>query len=169
MFTCPICKKDDQIQKASSVYSSGIGTGSFSGPAASVNYYNGKVGVGAGFVAGTSHSITDVSRKCAPPIKPTPPATSLSTILGSVVIAFGFLTSICADEYAPIWITGWVIVGIIFVAVGINQKKSKDAEYSEKLKVYNSEITEWNQLYYCHRDDVMFNPNNGNYWTFTHK
>jgi len=169
MFTCPICKKDDQIQKASAVYSSGIGTGSFSGPATSVNYYNGKVGVGGGLVSGTSASITEAARKCAPPDKPHPPSTSLTTILGFVGIAFGVLTSICADNYASLWIIGWVIVGFIFIAIGNNQKNAKEIKYKEELVIYNREITEWNELYYCHRDDVLFNPNNGNYWTFTRR
>ena len=60
---CPVCHKDDQSQKASAVYSGGVGTTSYGGPTTAVTSVDGKWGVSGGYMSGTGHTITNCGVK----------------------------------------------------------------------------------------------------------
>ena len=167
MISCPLCNKDDQIQKASSVYSAGTGTGGFSGPTTTLNNNDGKLGVGVGYISGTSNTISGVAQKCAPPRTPSKPPIPLKVFIGIGVMIFSALSTNCAvtsSDYLGVAVCG--ILGLIIVTKGLNEKSEKEKQYPELLKKYNEELTEWKLLYYCHRDDILFNPNTSTYWTF---
>lgn len=163
MVVCPRCNSQDMIQKASAVYSSGVGTGSFAGPTTAVTYSNGKMGVAGGYVSGTSHSISDSARKCAPPIKPIEPKLPFKVWLGIFIILCALCSlSLDAGGYALIPFS----IDLLLIILGSSHKSNLDKKYPELLANYQHELEIWNKLYYCHRDDILFNPETEDIWIF---
>jgi hypothetical protein len=169
MNTCPICGKDDQVQKVSAIVSGGSNVSSYSGVAPSINYTDGKVGYGTSVISGSMLSSTNLAWKLARPTKPNEPGVSGKVILG-VVLAMSFACFIpiaMENQWWPIFIGLFLfVVGFILIVKGNEEKQKAADEYKKKLKVWEKETEEWKKLYYCHRDDVMFNPETGTYWTW---
>ncbi len=165
MTTCPKCNKDDRIQKASSVYSSGVGTGTFAGPATTMNYTDGKVGVGGGYVSGTNYSISETAKKCSPPDKPQKPSTPLKVWFGLLLGVSTICLMSIPSGLGVLGIPPLILVAYLIIK-GLSDKEKKDKAYPELQKQYEEELMEWNQLYYCIRDDILFNPETGDIWSF---
>ena len=65
---CPVCGKDDAIQKVSSVVSSGQASGAFSGPTGGVAYVGGKWGAVGGYTTLSGRTSSELARLLAPPV-----------------------------------------------------------------------------------------------------
>lgn len=179
---CPVCKKDDQIQKVSSIYSGGTSEGRMSGPGSTVTYSDGKVGVGSTYFSGNVHSSTGLARKLAPPSKPTQPSYPGKFFCGLIIlIPFGLMAVWLiifmifqgeeGDNSGIAFLIFAIIaaVGIFMVSTGSSAKKKQQYEYQGKINQYNSDIEQWNRWYYCHRDDIIFDPTTEEVWTFTQR
>jgi hypothetical protein len=182
---CPICQKDDQIQKVSSVHDSGTSFANYSGPATSVVYTQGKIGVGRTFVSGTTVSTTTLAKKLSPPTTPKKPSFPFYFYLGLVMFVLG--ACLLFGQVLPVVLTqnlsringleSFILFTLFCVAVpglfgagmivsGNGAKRQEVLSYPERLITFNEDLAVWNREYYCHRDDAIFDPFTGEVWQF---
>jgi hypothetical protein len=165
---CPRCGQIDQIQKVSSVFSSGISTGTYSGSTAT-------------FVSGSSQ--TFLSKKLSPPKKPEASCSSCAEIgitiilflFGGFLILSTFLSISCnlrAIFSGEVRVVPAIILGLLGVGIGGgliltgiivwgSSQKAADrraVEEAAQMTKWELAMSRWNQLYYCYRDDGVFDP-----------
>jgi len=173
--TCPLCGKDDNVQKVSAIVDGGTSVSSYSGVAPSVNVYDGKVGYGGAYVAGNVRSSSHLAQKLAPPVKPNEPRTPAKIGLGwLLLILFGAFSIYCISmDYIDMGLVlcGFlpVIIAGIMIFAGNNEKQKIKENYEKGMPIWKEEMARWNKLYYCHRDDIMFDPESGQYWFWEKK
>lgn len=131
-FVCPLCNKDDAIQKVSAVLLSGASSGSLSGPSNSYISVDGKSGSAFGYTRLSGSSSTDLAELLTPPKEPFMPkkneleAISCSGfatffVVGMISMIFGgvFQPLFRAIPTEPEWlslITGIIIFTVLLVA-----------------------------------------------------
>ncbi|MBM3180072.1 MAG: hypothetical protein FJZ86_06935 [Chloroflexi bacterium] len=182
---CPICGKDDALQKVSSIVSGGTVRGSFSGPSGGVSYSGGNWGTVSGYTSLSGSTSTDLARLLSPPREPHTsfvnsgaPCIFLLVLLGcffaapiwspiwygvdllsllspesysgerGVALFFIGLAAVFGVIYALLWVGG--------IAYSKSQNKKESEKYSREKVIWDSAIEKWVRLYYCHRDDVVF-------------
>jgi hypothetical protein len=182
---CPICKKSDSIQKVSSIVDSGTSTtvGTFSGPSGGLVSVDGKVGYAGGYttLSGSQVSKTNLATRLSPPHKPI-----LKGGLGWwwLLIIFGLFASYCpisifstfpgsiinSNENTIMAVTALICIAYIclciiylvfFIYLEIKTKKKNKERYIKEAALYQEYMKVWNELYYCFRDDVIFNLETG--------
>lgn len=158
--SCPICMKDDQVQRVSALFESGVSFTRSSGPVIGVGLNtDGKLGVGIGGTSKSGISVSALSTKLAPPAQP-----SKSGCLG----ALGYFLIVCgvllffvemmvsfqsSDAFASILIMISCLVGGYFIIRSVKGKNQKQMEEYAHLAAL------WPKLYFCSRDDVVYDPN----------
>ena len=144
---CPKCRKDDMIQKVSSIYSSGI-------------------------ASGTTYGIsqTALSRQLAPPDKPSVPG-STSAILASIALVWvalscGGCALLGAVEGGGLTgdAPGFLLIALLAGGVGVamltstnSNTRRNTAKVAAEMPRWEKAMHRWNDLYYCARDDGVFN------------
>jgi len=161
---CPQCGKDDKIQKVSSVYSGGFSTAINNSPL-----------VAYGVEQRTITTITPLAQRLAPPAKPkltgcaaTSPvailivAAVLSLILFCVLFPSLAWESSGANSWANCIFLGlmFIVMMAIGVPIGIYSVK-KQKELHPQIAMWEKAIQKWNEIYYCWRDDSLFDPASG--------
>ena len=92
--TCPICNKDDAIQKVSALVTGGRSSGTFSGPSGGSTYVGGEWVYVSGHATLSGSSETDLARLLASP--PSPKQPNIGRTLNDFVILTGlFLLTSC--------------------------------------------------------------------------
>jgi len=137
------------VIKVSSIFTSGFShTTAQSGPTLGVGLYKGKLGVGIGGGSSSSGiSVSELSMRLKPPEKPK----GLGCIIPFLVcFGGGFLLTIAVNDIVIPMILG--AIGFIFWMVRLKLSRDK------KMEIYDSLMAEWNSMYYCQRDDVVFIP-----------
>jgi hypothetical protein len=143
---CPVCKKDDKVLRITSVVSDGIKVVNQSGPMFGVGLNSdGKLGVGIGGHASSGTSVSAKSTQLLPPTKPK----RLGCFVYGALISVGLAMSI-DKRYAFMII---LAIGLCILLFVNNNKK-----YDERMKVYEALNAQWGKLYYCDRDDLVFQP-----------
>jgi hypothetical protein len=177
---CPVCDKDDQVQKASSIFDAGTTSGNYHGPTATVTYSDGKVGSGGGYISGVSTSASRLAQKLAPPVKPPKPSFTCSYYLGvGMMFVFGLLTlppliggAMEGGGAAGEWFTllvcpvSLIAIGAVITRKASSEKKRREMEYPKLLADWNTKIDRWNNLFYCHRDGTLFDQRTGEQFEF---
>jgi len=159
---CPECGKDDMIQKVSAIYSSGITSGSYSGPTSgvSVPIGSGKPSVIGGYTTLKGTSQTEISRKLAPPKHPTRPTNGclILSIIGLWMVAGMFGMSIGKNSSVAPYFAIVVIFCIIGALIAYNnsEQKKRRPEIEAAEKKWQIAMSKWNELYYCARNDCVF-------------
>jgi hypothetical protein len=159
------------IQKVSAAYSAGIAGGSFVGQSASIATAIGSGGsaVGGGRTALHGTSQTALSSKLAPPSKPEYKGVRTMSswadsllVVGCMVI--GFFAWLIGGQWSFIIATGLIFILFLLWLPSYNRRK-KDGQdkYKQAEARYQIANDRWNRLYYCARDDIVFDPNGGTY------
>jgi hypothetical protein len=185
--SCPRCGQIDRIAKATAIYSGGMSSDFYSGSSTSINT---PIGRGVSSISnsyssfsGTSQSI--ISRKLTPPVKPEMPSKGAGSTCGGIaLLGMGLLSAIpffvSLNAYQELGINmidamtqynGWaIILAAIFIPVGILVLNSPDKEAEEKkreaayqIAEWQKAMTRWDRLYYCERDDIVFDPSEQTY------
>lgn len=159
---CPVCEKDDSIQKVSAVFSGGvqaIGLETFSESAKGV-------------------TISRQSVRLAPPGEPKKPAGLhwLLWILGLIIgvvflggaIAIAITTQASGGEAGILggllygaacgYPAGFVLSLVGLLVLHTSLLRGSKARYTRELPIWQAMMEVWNRLYYCTRDDVVFDP-----------
>jgi hypothetical protein len=145
-FVCPECEKDDMVQKVSAIYSGGISTMIY------------------GNVDNTAVSKTGLAKRLAPPTKPE----------GNVLGCGGLMILLFLATGLPFGMVGMLmdwgvrnpIIFVIFSGVGlyfyflIFKHQNKQIKNRDKILIpaHESQVNNWNKLFYCFRNDCVFDP-----------
>lgn len=108
---CPVCQKDDAIQRVVSVVQAGRSSGTYAGPSGGVTYSDGKWGSVSGYTTLSGSTISDLARLLAPPVEPR--KGGLGIIFWLLAVTFGCVTLM----FLPIVINSFL--GIIQVLFGV--------------------------------------------------
>jgi len=188
---CPVCKKDDQIQRVETLVSAGKSSGTFSGPTFAGSYSNGKFIPTGAFSTLRGSTSTDLAKLLEPPqMPPTPKGYGCWWVL----IAYPVIPIVGAFFSIPFVIPGGIVMGIAsgnsgmgnsplvgvgialiaigeFIGIGLairyfikknrKMKESKAEKYAIDKSKWDTAIQRWKGLYYCHRDGIVFNPATG--------
>jgi hypothetical protein len=149
---CPQCGEIDAVRKVSAIYNGGFSTVQNNSPL-----------VPYGVVSRTITTITPLAQKLAPPPEPEKPGGMTAGCL-LVLLLIGFVSScsISSDQSlgSPILGLGITIALIFLVNKFIIEPPQKT--YKEKLKPeWDEAIQKWSELYYCSRNDCVFDPITG--------
>jgi len=186
---CPIDKKDDAIQSVPGVISNGVSWADLSGPSGGVTFIDGKTG----YTAGSSHLSGTISSNLAQslssPIPPNEPKFwslvgwsvvfffSSVTIVGPFFVWKAFKNNFIQDiEKQKITfptdfsiLSGFLLYIFViphlwpFIPIWQKSLRSRldfDNRYKKWLDIYKN----WQKLYYCHRCNVVFNPETGEHF-----
>jgi hypothetical protein len=187
---CPICLNQDQIAKVSAVYKRGVSETSSSGRAIGVSApisLNESPYISYMPISMSGMNISKLSKKLAPPSYPKKKSFGCFKLfiifIGSIfTIGLGLLAGmgVAMSETPGIateprlskglgifliiilffcFVLTWVLIGFLF-----KRRQNKiDIEFQSTLKLYNSHYSRWNKLYYCFRDDIVFDPETNEY------
>jgi len=164
---CPVCRKDDAIQKVSAIFSSGVQATTLE----LETYAQSAKGM----------TISKQALRLAPPAEPKKPG-GLHWLLWIVGLILSFLfdwvfalsamillPSLAREgEASPCTACGCIgfPLGLVLPVVALVLlhsfllKRSK-SRYSREFPVWQAMMERWNRLYYCSRDDVVFDPATG--------
>lgn len=171
---CPVCKKDDRITKISAIYSGGYSSGSYQGPSTSLStsLNDGHSYVSGGYSTLTGSSQTMLSRKLAPPPKPVPQKKGGCgfTLVIVFLVSIGFLgliSGMVADDPLYGLITFFVALLLLMIPISIRVSANSKEEdrIEELLPIWENAMRLWQKLYYCQKDDCVFNPETGEYFS----
>jgi len=156
---CPLYKHIDSIAKVSAVYASGVSVGRYSGTAVSLITpfsSNESSSIAVTPVSMGGINISELSRRLAPPPEPMYPSNFwfiIFLILACLSLLFIWLL---------VTLPSIILFGALATWQGIrNNNKAKECK--EYQPIYEKAIMNWNKLYYCFRDDVVFNPETNKY------
>jgi len=155
---CPVHNNGDDIQKISAIVKAGISSGSYSGPSGGLFQAGGQTGVYGGYTTLGGGSSTKLADAFANPM-PSERSLGLPVIL---IVISGYLILKGRDPYdvfahalcmEPIGIIGVLVGIVVFVNTFLHTQTlpTKLEEWERKKKILE-------RLYYCHRDDIVFDP-----------
>lgn len=159
--TCPKCEQSDRITKVSAIVTGGISSGSYQGPSIGVSTPVGKgqSRVSGGYTTLQGSSQTMISGLLAPPKKPETKRWSGCAIFALIGLAPLTISAIVGYQ------DGGAAFGVIFVVIIIaiitsqnNKVNTSKEEYEKELPRWQQAMRRWDSLYYCERDDILFNP-----------
>lgn len=155
---CPRCGRDDQIKKVPLVVLEGINLVERSGPAIGVGLTSeGKIGVGIGGSSSSGVSVSAFSARLGPPDEPKKGCLPVISyfLIGSGAIMGILMLGMGSKYYAG----GQVVLNAILpLAGGILLLMLTNSNYKQKKEKYDNNHALWERLYYCHRDDIVFDP-----------
>jgi hypothetical protein len=167
-FVCPVCKQTDRVEKVSTVYAAGISTGAYSGGTTGIGISSGgAIGVGAAHTNLTSVMQTQLSWRLAPPPRPLPPTAKWrgGTIGLLIFLAFAWLIGFAATAASEITAKGigiavilLSIAGTIGLITSMQPERAKKVEYARHVMRWQQARANWERLYYCGRNDIVFLP-----------
>jgi hypothetical protein len=132
---CPRHRGRDGIVKVSSVYRSGL-----------IQDDLAEKGKG-------QFSSRELSERLAPPLKPHPPSMDLFIIF--VVLSVASLSSVTASPL-------FLIFGPLAVWKGFRYSVRVN-EFEKDDRLYDKAFRRWSRLFYCYKDDIVFDSETGQY------
>lgn len=166
---CPICAKDDKIQKVNSIYSAGTSAKS------EVQVSHRVRGERVTEVAALSQ--TGLASRISPPERPELPFYASPTLLGgigSLMTAIYFCgpwivlvnqprSLYSGPQSSPSGLGLALMFGIPLILIWFVLNRIGRKQIAPKLKVWELLRDKWLTLYYCSRDDVVFDPTSNQY------
>jgi hypothetical protein len=159
---CPICKRDDSIQRLSAIVASGTASGTFSGPSGGITHSGNETGTYGGYTTLSGTSMSNLARSLSLPNDPkfptiyTPVETAFLSILilvaGIVTLGLGFIVAILS-----------LLVVVSRGPIVIGDPKQEIAKYTKNLVDLRLAKDYWLSLYYCHKDGIVFDPSKNEY------
>jgi len=161
---CPVCGKDDAIQKLSAIVASGQASGTFSGPSVGATRVDGKWGTTGGYTTLSGSTVTELARKLASPPQPQPKGgcvVALGVLLGGLFVLNGLLVS--GDTSVGLGpALALILVGVCVIALPIAYYKKEQVRVAaQEEPAWEESMRKWQRLYYCFRDDLVFDSQTG--------
>lgn len=184
---CPVCQKDDVIQRVQVAVQAGQSSGAFSGPSGGVTYSNGRSGTFTGYSSLSGSTSTDLARLLAPPPEPRKTglgfifwfsaivtglwfAVTLPNMLISLVGLFQGLLNGNANNIFLAFVWGGIpFIGCVLplsvmttlIFISQNRKRIQaDIRYASEKPAWDRAMQKWFRLYFCFRDGIVFDPEN---------
>jgi hypothetical protein len=143
---CPKCRQIDMVQKVSTLYDGGISKAQYQAREAVIQ--------------------TAISKKLAPPSKPTPPSNDdwrLAFFVGAIGLFALFVITpaiVNPNERSQGLMVSLGIVGfaVLLVILAVTTTGKAKRQFESDISKWYRAMKIWNELYYCARDDVVFIP-----------
>ena len=175
---CPVCGKDEAIQKVSAVVVAGESSGSFSGPTGGLTYVGGKWGAVGGYTVLGGTTTSKLAEFLSPPRQPGQEhinegctvgcmaAMFLFTSLWFALVGYVIGTETGDETLAVIFGIGFAVAFFILaMRFTVKQIVKRNDKWRIKFEKESAEWKKvhalWSNLYYCFRDDVVFDPETG--------
>ena len=153
-YECPQCGKDDQTEQVSLLYKSGISV-SLGGLWTKIP---GRIV--PNFAIAPVYNQTIISRKLSPPLHPTAPDRLVPfgiVALGVFVLIWSVIFLVTATAvWSPMLLAGASLVAL--GAVIFTKQNANQEVYNQLVKSWEESMRSWERLYYCTRDDCVFDP-----------
>lgn len=178
---CPVCKELDTVQKVSSVVSSGKATANISGPFGALSYNDG-VGIIGGYTFSKGNIISQIAKELSLPEHPSEERKINVMQWKTLMIIFGVPGAFVGGtlvlwSFGFLFLEGKPLISLFFLAFGgillsaflkgirklERVESGTDSDYEARKQIWKAVEKIWNQLYYCSRDDVIFDPENGQF------
>jgi len=182
---CPICGKDDKIQKVSAIVSTHQHSGSSSGSSVGVTY-DGEFAVTEAYTNLKTTSISALAKALTPPSEPKKPegggclegclfmivAIPALYIGIPVVLVIPMVISSIVPSSVPkgfVFLCYFICVGVALLLWQAKTKERRDAkrkaaqakmefDFAARKNAWGTGMERWNRSYYCHRDGIVFDP-----------
>ena len=145
---CPVCNRIDAIQKLTAIQA--LGKVETSGP------------------GGLSESATKLILDIQPPYAPNYDGCTCLTVLALSAVVGGIVAIVNVIETGKdeplIGLFVAIVIAVFFVRSAISsyiKTKRKRQQWQAKLP---KAMEIWNRMYYCARDDIIFDPETGKYY-----
>ncbi len=183
---CPQCGHEDQVRKVTAVVTEGIREMRSSGGFGGITYSDGKWGVFGGPSATRGEMSTLLAQRLMPPDEPkvhlpwylNPLSHSCWTkvlsilsilfIVSAIVLVIPAVLGLFSGDFtAASAFCQAVFYGLWFglVARYLSRRRASYSKEKERVAaervVWERAIARWNCLYYCFRDDIVFDPETG--------
>lgn len=186
---CPLDQKDDSVQKLSALFTAGQSIGTYQGTSYGTAYVNGKPTTVTSSSSGNTYSTTSLAASVAPPTPPV--AVTLLQLMGwsllfylsaCLIIAPYFVwkrlkvwvssdTSIQKQIFTPLFsfycvialLFGWALFWAVLLIPLLNRIRMHE-DLARRIELYQESVHKWDQLFYCHRCDIIFDPVSGNHF-----
>lgn len=166
IIVCPVCKKDDRIQKVSAIYAAGTTSGSFAGPSVggALPMGSGDPSLLAGYSQLNGTQQTMLSRKLAPPPRPSsgPSLGALLLVTSLFMIAFSVVLIGMGGVFRGFGIPV-LLLGAGLMVVWWMAARGRSPAPGKEMIAYARRMARWNLLYYCARDDRVFDAASGSH------
>lgn len=164
---CPICRKNDRVEKISAIYSRD--THQISGSTTSTNTYVDKDGYTRHETRDNPFSGTQQSNLASfltPPKQPEKNGACFRYLLivPCILFLFGGILGVFMADTVPqiiVYIAIFLISAYgLYWIFSTAKKKNRIAQQNLEMETarWNKAMGRWQQTYYCHRDDVVFLP-----------
>lgn len=167
-FNCPHCHQTDLAQKISKIYYSGI---SHSQDADSHFDFdsNGTISINISVkIQLSEQGQAYLQQKFVPPAKPKVPTEEYlkyTVAIAVVPFAFMMISGELAGSMAHLVFPGFPLAAIILfivylcrLALELIILKRPRVTYQQRLKKWYRDCLIWERLYYCHRCDIVYDP-----------
>nr|HET6901534.1 hypothetical protein [Ktedonobacteraceae bacterium] len=167
-YKCPQCGQIDRVEKVSALVGAGTAAGLYTGNTS-----------GSGVIAGISQ--TALSQKLSPPTKPTyqNPWGCVSSFITGMGIFIGTasligIISVLQQGFSAgrrIDSSDWVgimqflsvifiplIISVLIIVVKAKTAQQRKITFAIEYPRWQHAMINWNELYYCARNDVVFRP-----------
>lgn len=160
---CPQCNHFDAVFKASTLYEYGF----------SIEKYERVIPPPPGtkwpiLIKQEEQTVQNaLSKKLSPPQKPKPAYITggmiIVTIVVWIVVACTILPIFNGNSQSTTCIVGlgWILYLGLLIWWFLSHKKSEDNRVEKLMPDWSRAMERWNRLYYCSRDDLVFDPSDG--------
>ncbi|MHC1740285.1 MAG: hypothetical protein AB9897_04155 [Anaerolineaceae bacterium] len=170
---CPVCHKNDKVEKVSVIYSRGTQHTQMTVPVNHVgkDFFTEETTYTTSYeqMHGTNES--QLAQELRPPQKPVQPYRyqsrhgiwwKIGSVPASIYCAGGILTGLIENNRGA-FIVLFILLFVGFMAFFFwlskflnNRYQKRDEEFDAKLAEWNLDIDAWNHLYFCFRDGKVF-------------
>lgn len=155
--TCPVCNKEDSIQRLSAIVASGTSSGTFSGPSGGVTHTGGEVGTYGGYTTLSGTSMSNLARALAFPAEPKFPMVYPPLFFWILVIVSLVVGLVTLGVGLVLFFFTWVYIVSNYQVI-LGSYSEEYAKHGKRLAEWKLARAYWSGLYYCHRDGILFDP-----------
>ena len=158
---CPICKKNDMARKIFSIVKEQTKFQAMVGGISGLGIDTDDVEVGGGVHIGSGITSSSLAMALMPPLISIDKKKAIKGLIISLLISyfiFNFISFLIFGFASSISTT--LVVGLVFYFFYYCYLKASKDTAKEIIKKYSKN---WLNLYYCFRDDIVFDPETGAY------
>lgn len=165
---CPQCGHDDRIQKVQAAVVGGISEVRSSGSFGGVTYSGGQWGAFGGPSATSGTASTLLAQRLMPPDEPQQ-GTSFGSHLKqaglAIVLFYSGVFSFGIFGAETFWI-GCISLPVSLIVIRLlyrerQKNRRAKAQFPARMQAWEQAMARWGRVYYCSRDDIVFDPETG--------
>ncbi|MBI9051349.1 MAG: hypothetical protein JEZ00_18135 [Anaerolineaceae bacterium] len=174
---CPLCGSEEHVYKISGIVSSGTSQGNSTSTTTAGTFANGHFIPTVGVSNISTIQITTLAQKLYPRLTApeSPKGLGLFTILIIIILLTFGGGFVIFDRAVKLRIGNPFVIGFIAVLIlfaisvylvkkmNVSIKRNSISRYQNEKKIFDEYIKVWLRCYYCQKDDIVFDPQTGEY------